>query len=126
MDKSKTIMGKLCEFILSHPQWEKAFPGFSRRDVIVKLVERQISGGLAMAMSDNVVRGIVIFNVQEHRLLIEHIIGDRGMVRWGLMMWRNEYPNLPIEFERIHRGGTRKYRMEFMNTVNIQTVMLSI
>lgn len=122
----KTMMGQVCEYVLSHPNWEKAFPGFSRRDVIGKLVANQISGGIAMAVLDNVVRGVVLFAPKEDHLLIEHILGDRGMVRWGLMMWRQEYPNLPVRFERIHKNGTKKYQLEFLNTVNIQTAMIPI
>ena len=118
------MMGQICEFVLSNPQWTKAFHGFTKRDVIVKLVERRISGGISMATVEGHIRGIVIFDDRGDHLHIEHILGDRGMMRWALMMWRQEYPNKPVEFERVHRGKVQRYRLEFLNTVNVQTVKL--
>lgn len=101
---------RLCDYILKHPHWERAFPDSSRGDVIYTVL-LHLKAGSVRGLIDPRARllGVLLFMADKTRqeLHINHLLTEPHIkaLDWAAQLWEAEYPGWPV---KMIRRGQRK------------------
>ena len=107
-EREVNVVGK---FILTHPQWQRAFVNFEPKDIINVLLRHMKSGTIKVSYNEqDEINGVLLYTVNHIDGIVEvpHLIGTgSGVVQGAIEAWRQEYPEYAVTVMR--RGVKRVY-----------------